>query len=157
MRERAHAVMNIKDIENRIVELRLRERALIEDRRKARTPLMYNAEKHAAVNKLIEDLYVRGLGLSIADIDRYSQPVAYNGRLDEEHLCEINVVISARGARGACGGACSDIVLGVRLVTGFEDPAVREREKNIMDELESIRYTIEQLAAEKRALKSAST
>ncbi len=145
--------MTIKEIESRIVEFRLQERSLLEKRRKARTPLLYNAEKHPLVNRLADDLYSRALGLPLLKIERYSQPGRCVGREDEEFLSEVSVILSAREVHEACGGACSDVMLTVKLISGFEDVAAREEEKKIMDELEAIRYTIRQLVERKRLLK----
>jgi len=51
--------MDRKSIERKIVELRFRERELIESRNKARAVLLYNAEKLPLVNGIIDEFFVR--------------------------------------------------------------------------------------------------
>ena len=87
--------MTIKDIERKLTELVLRERTLVDERDRARVRLLYNAEKHQAVNRIVKNVFVSALGIDPNSIDRYSQP----GRIAVvdaiERLSEVVVHLSA--------------------------------------------------------------
>lgn len=149
--------MTIKDIERKLTELVLRERTLVDERDRARVRLLYNAEKHQAVNRIVKNVFVSALGIDPNSIDRYSQP----GRIAVvdaiERLSEVVVHLSAIPLDGSPLEDFAEIGVRLRLKKGFDDCESRLSEARLGTEINSLRTEIARLRELKRTLRSDGT
>ena len=143
--------MNVKELEKRLVDLKLLERDLIERRTRLRGKLLYNAEKHPLVNRVIEEFFVRTLGVPPADVDRYSQQGKCEGREGEEHLAEVIIILSA-AANDRMPNA-GEISVRMSISGGFEDDEVSLEEQRLMDQITDIRREWKDLNDRRKVLK----
>jgi len=149
--------MTIKDIERKLTELVLRERALVDERDKARGRLLYNAEKHPAVNRIVDDVFVSALGIDRNSIDRYAQP-GRSAVLDGvDRLSEVVVHLSAVPLDGSPLEDFAEIGVRLRLKKGFDDGESRLSEERLGAEIHSLRDEIARLRELKRTLRDEGT
>ncbi len=141
----------IGNIEQRIVALALRERALIQERSRIRVGLFERAERHPLVRGAISDIFTGHYGAHGKNIAVYSQEAKSSGRGDEEFLSEIFVFIHAE--LNGHDRDCSEIVLKLKITGGFEDGKARNAEKFVMDEIAGIRDEIAGLKTRKKSIK----
>jgi chorismate mutase len=144
--------MEINEIEKKIVELKLRERELLEKRTRSRVKLLFNAESLPVVNNIVEDFFINLMGIDKRSIRKDSHGVKSEGRNNEEFLSQINVIISSDKMTDRCAG-CRELFVSVIVDSGFEDSSVRQDEHNLMDEIESLRNSIDELLTLKRSIK----
>lgn len=149
--------MTIKDIERKLTELALRERALVDERDRARGRLMYNAEKHPAVNRVVEDVFVSALGIDRNSVDRYAQPGRSAVDVAIERLSEVVVHLSAVPLDASPLEDFAEIGVRLRLKKGFDDSESRLSEERLGAEIHSIRAEIARLRELKRALRDGGT
>lgn len=142
----------IENIEQRIVALALRERALIQERSRVRIGLFERAERHQLVRGAISDIFSKHYGIHGKNIAVYSQEAKSSGRGDEEFLSEIFVFIHAE--LNGPGTDCGEVVLKLKITGGFEDGKARNAEKLIMDEIAGIRDEIAGLKSLKKSMKA---
>ncbi|HSV96064.1 MAG TPA: hypothetical protein VLM75_03920 [Spirochaetota bacterium] len=145
--------MTIKEIEKTLMQLALRERALGEERDRARGRLLYNAEKHPSVNRVIEDVFVSALGFDRNSVDRYSQQGRSAGEGGSERLSEVIVFLSVSSRGDSPLEDCAEVSVRLRLNGGFDDRDARLSEKSLGDEISALRAEIARLRAMKRALR----
>lgn len=145
--------MTIKEIENSLMRLALRERELVEERDRVRGKFLYNAEKHSVVNRVINDVFVTALGFDKNSVDRYSQQGRSTGEGGPERLSEVVVHLSASPRNGSPLEDCAELSVRLRLNGGFDDPDARLSEINLSEEIASIRAEIARLREMKRALR----
>lgn len=143
--------MNVKELEIRVVDLKLRERDLVERRSRLRGKLLYNAEKHPLVNRVIEEFFVRNLGIPSADVERYSQQGKCGGRGGEEHLAEVIIILSAAATDKT--PHAGEISVRMSISGGFEDEEVSLEEQRLMDQIEGIRREWKDLNERRKGLK----
>ena len=144
--------MEINEIEKKIVELKLRERELMEMRTRARVRLLFNAENLSVVNTIVEDFFINSMKIDKRSIRKDSHGVMSEGRNKEEFLSQINVVISSDKMTDRCAG-CRALSVTVTVDSGFEDMDVRNEERSIMDEIESVRNSFDEFLALKRSIR----
>jgi hypothetical protein len=144
-------VEEIGNIEQRIVALALRERALIQERSRVRLGLFERAERHPLVRSAISDIFSKHYGVNGKHIAVYSQEAKSSGRGDEEFLSEIFVFIHAEMNGPVLD--CGEMVLKLKITGGFEDGKARNAEKLIMDEIAGIRDEIAGLKSLKKSMK----
>ena len=143
--------MNVKELEKRLVDLKLLERDLVERRTRLRGKLLYNAEKHPLVNRIIEEFFVRTLGAHSADVDRYSQQGKCAGREGEEHLAEVIIILSA--AANDKMPHAGEISVRMSISGGFGDDEVSIEEQRLMDQIAGIRREWKDLNDRRKVLK----
>ena len=144
--------MEINEIEKKIVELKLRERELLEKRTRSRVKLLFNAESLPVVNNIVDDFFINLMGIDKRSIRKNSHGVKSEGRNNEEFLSQVNVIISSDKMTDRCAG-CRELSVSVIVDSGFDDSAVRQDERCLMDEIESLRNSIDELIARKRSIK----
>ena len=144
--------MEINEIEKQIVELKLRERDLLEKRTRSRVKLLFNAENLPVVNSIIEGFFISQMNIDKRSIRRDSHGVKSEGRNNEEFLSLVNVIISSDKMTDRCAG-CRELSVSVIVDSGFEDSSVRDDERSIMDEIESVRNNFDELLSLKRSIK----
>lgn len=144
--------MEINEIEKKIVELKLRERELMEKRTRARVRLLFNAENLPVVSTIVEDFFINSMKIDKRSIRKDSHGVMSGGRNNEEFLSQVNVTISSDKMTDRCAG-CRLLSVSVTVDSGFEDMAVRQEESSIMDEIERVRNSFEEFLALKRSIK----
>ena len=145
--------MTIKEIENSLLRLTLRERALVEERDRVRGKFLYNAEKHPVVNRVIEDVFVSTLGFDKNSVDRYSQQGRSAGKEGAERLLEVIVHLSVSPRGDSPLKDCAELSVRLRLNGGFDDRQARVSEQNLGDEISSLREEIVRLRKIKRSLR----
>lgn len=145
--------MTIREIEKRLTELALRERSLMEERDRARGRLLYNAEKHPEVNRIVEEVYLGALGITPTSVDRYSQPGRYSIHDGAERLTDVIVYLSAVPGEHSKYKDFEEIAVRLRLKSGFDDTEARIAESSIGAEISSIREEMARLRERKRALR----
>jgi hypothetical protein len=145
--------MTIKEIENSLMRLALRERALVEERDRVRGKFLYNAEKHPVVNRVIEDVFVSTLGFDKNSVDRYSQQGRSAGQGGVERLSEVIVHLSVSPRGDSPLEDCAELSVRLRLNGGFDDREARISEQSLGDEISSIREEIVRLREMKRSLR----
>jgi hypothetical protein len=144
--------MEINEIEKKIVELKLRERELLEKRTRSRVKLLFNAESLPVVNNIVDDFFINLMGIDKRSIRKNSHGVKSEGRNNEEFLSQVNVIISSDKMTDRCAG-CRELSVSVIVDSGFDDSSVRNDERSLMDEIESLRNSIDELIARKRSIK----
>ncbi len=145
--------MTIKEIEKNLMNLALRERALVEERDRIRGRFLYNAEKHPTVNRIVEDVFVSTLGFDRNSVDRHSQQGRSLEEGGAERLSDVIVYLSASPRGDSPLEDCDEVSVRLRLIGGFDDRDARLSEKTLGDEISSIRAEISRLRAMKRALR----
>ena len=144
--------MEINEIEKKIVELKLRERELLEKRTRSRVKLLFNAESLPVVNNIVDDFFINLMGIDKRSIRKNSHGVKSEGRNNEEFLSQVNVIISSDKMTDRCAG-CRELSVSVIVDSGFDDSSVRNDERSLMDEIESLRNSIDELIVRKRSIK----
>ena len=144
--------MEIHEIEKKIVELKLRERELLEKRTRSRVKLLFNAESLPVVNNIVEDFFIKLMGIDKRSIRKDSHGVKSEGRNNDEFLSQVNVIISSDKMTDRCAG-CRELSVSVIVDSGFDDASVRQDERSIMDEIESVRSSFDELLSLKRSIK----
>jgi hypothetical protein len=146
--------MSIQDIEKRIVELTIREKELEEQRSKARTVYLKKAEGHPSVHRAHWDVLVKGLAVDARGISRYSQEGSCGGAGGEEYLADVMVTVFAAAPEGRfLLENCPEISMKLKITGGFDDPATRETERRLTEEIVTIRREVESLKSQKRQMK----
>lgn len=144
--------MEINEIEKKIVELKLAERELLEKRTRSRVKLLLNAENLPVVNNIIEEFFIHQMGIDKRSIRKDSRGIKSEGRNNEEFLSMINVIITSDKMTDRCAG-CRELSVSVIVDSGFEDSSVRNDERSIMDEIELVRNSFDELLSLKRSIR----
>jgi len=145
---------NILDIEKQIVDLVIREKELAERRAAERADYLRTAENHPTVQRITENLMIKGLGIDRRSISRYSQEGKCTGANDEEYLSDVLVTVFASTPEyDPQFTQCADLSVKVRITGGFDNPAIRETERVLTGEIMKIRQEIEMLKNQKRLMR----
>lgn len=142
--------MKITEIEKQIVDLKLKERELMDRQTKTRVPLLSKAENLPLVQKIINDFFINTMGADKKSISKYSIMGASEGRNREEFLSEIQITIQTDKSLNEC----KMLSVNITVDSGFEDINVRKKESEIMDEIESTRAGFNELLARKKDIKN---
>lgn len=146
--------MSVKELEKRIVALKLNERKLVEERNRARVRMLMSAENHPLISAIIHDLFGMGDGVRRPEFERFSQQARCSGRNNEEHLSEVMVTLTLKNIeKQEYFRGCTEFSIRLRIADGFDDPEARRAEKRITDEIFAIRSKLEALNEEKKQLK----
>lgn len=149
--------MSVKELEKKIVALKLKERNLIEERNRARVGMIISAENHPLINAIISDFFGKREGVRRPEIERFSQQARCSGRNNEEHLSEVMVTLTLNDIeKQEYFRGCTELSIRLRITDGFDDPEARRTEKRITDEILAIRAKLEALNEEKKQLKEGS-
>ena len=142
----------IELIEKRIVELKYFERDTERERDIIRYEMLQKAERAPVVMELVEKLFIDKLNVDITRLRFVSEPSGFTGRDGEEFLSEIKVNVHYVTDTEK---SYSEIALVIYLKEGFEISEVRQKEKELMDKIISIRREVDTLREKKRNLRSA--
>ncbi|HDP81312.1 MAG TPA: hypothetical protein ENN21_10775 [Spirochaetes bacterium] len=146
--------MDTRQIELKIADLKFRERDLIKEVNRARGRYLYNAEKSATVNSILETFFIDTLGVPKNHINKYSQLGNLSGRAGEEFVDDVIVSLysDSLGNSPMCR-SCGELTVKIRINSHFDEPSIRRRETELMDEILALRDEVDALQLLKKNLK----